>query len=72
MPEVFEGLMPGRYALIVDGNTQQQKTIFVEDTGNVQTFEYKMWTVADTALAAGCVAIVCAAFAFLLLRRKRK
>ena len=72
MPEVFEGLVPGRYALIVDGNTQQQKTIFVEDTGDVQTFEYKMWTVADTALAAGCVAIVCAAFAFLLLRRKRK
>ena len=70
--EVFEGLAPGRYALIVDGNTQQQQTIFVEDTGEVQSFEYTMWTTADTLMAAGGVAAVCAASAFLILRRKKK
>lgn len=72
MPEVFEGLAPGRYALIVDGNTKQQQSIFVEDVSQVQTFEYKMWTGMDTALCAGFIAAGCLVVMLVLRRRHRK
>lgn len=72
MPEVFEGLEPGRYSLIVDGNTRQQKTIFVEDAAEVQSIEYKLWTTMDTVLVSGGVAFVVLLAVILLRLRRRK
>lgn len=72
MPEVFEGLAPGRYSLIVDGNTKQQKSIFVEDAAEVQAMEYKLWTTTDTMIAAGSAAAVVLLVLLLLRLRHRK
>ena len=72
MPEVFEGLAPGRYSLIIGGSTQQQKSFVVEDEAQVQMIEYKMWTSMDTAMCAGGIAAVCLLVVLVLGRRRRK
>lgn len=69
MPETFTGLTPGRYSLVVGGNTKNQLTFFVEDTADIQDIEYALWTSMDTGIgAAGVIAagLVCV----LAFRRK--
>lgn len=72
MPEVFEGLAPGRYALIVDGNAKQQKTFVVEEAADVQTIEYKQWTGTDTLIIAGGIAALCLIVVIVLGIRRKK
>lgn len=69
MPETFTGLAPGRYSLVVGGNTKDQLTFLVEDVADVQEIEYALWTGADTGIGAAAVAaagLVCV----LVFRRK--
>lgn len=72
MPETFTGLAPGRYSLVIDGNTKNQKTFFVEDVSDIQNIEYALWSSTDTAIGAAGVAAVCLLCVLALRRKNRK
>lgn len=71
IPETFTGLTPGRYSLVVDGNTKNQLTFLVEDVADVQDIEYALWSGTDTGIGAAGVAAVCL-LSVLVFRRKSK
>lgn len=56
MPETLEGLLPGRYYLVLDGDTRKRSTITVKDTAELQAFAYSIWSGTDTMVAAGAAA----------------
>lgn len=72
MPETFTGLAPGRYSLVVGGNTKNQMTFLVEDTSDIQEIEYALWTGADTGIGAACVAAAGLACLLVFRRKGRK
>lgn len=74
MAHRVEGLTPGDYYICVNGQKQSQKHITVEDTKEIQSYSYSVWTTADIAAAAaiGLFAVGAAAGGAALLRRRKQ
>lgn len=72
MPETLQGLQPGRYYLVLNGNLQERKMITVEDTMELQSFAYSIWSGTDTLVVIGGVAVLCGVTAYLIKLRKKK
>lgn len=72
MPQTLQGLKPGRYYLVLGGDTQERKMISVKDTYELQAFAYNLWSFTDTGIvivAAGAAIVV---IVYLVNRRKKK
>ena len=69
---VLEGLDPGEYRVVIDGNESKSRTINVEDTVDVQTYTFYRWTTVDIGIvfAAALAAIGLLAGAAFWLRHR--
>lgn len=72
--QIFEGLAPGEYKVVVNGNLEGAQRIAVRQTAEMQTYYCVQWTTNDigalciaAAIAAGLIAL-----AALLIRRRRR
>lgn len=72
MPQTLEGLKPGRYYLVLGGDTQDRKMISVKDTFELQDFAYDLWSFTDTGIVIAAVGAGIVVVIYLVNRRKRK
>ncbi|MBQ8555342.1 MAG: hypothetical protein IJ438_05640 [Clostridia bacterium] len=72
MRQTLEGLAPGRYSLVVDGDMTQQKSVTVEDGAQLQVYEYALWSGTDTIIVVCAVAGLCLLIAIVVRVRKGK
>lgn len=72
MPQTLEGLAPGRYYLVLNGDTQERKMISVKDTVELQSFAYSLWSLTDTGIVIVVIGAACGLVACLVTRRKKK
>ena len=70
---VIEGLVPGEYRIILDGDENKSYPIVVDDVIEVQNFVFDKWTPADIGLiAVGCLVFAGAiAVVVFVIRRRR-
>ena len=70
---IIEGLEPGEYRLVVDGNEAKAYTITVNDEVNIQAFIFSIWTLRDICIVVfGVLAGVGVLAGIILLVRRRK
>ena len=70
---VIEGLVPGEYSLLLNGDQDNATNIIVADTIDLQAFSVEKWTMIDTGIvgiAAMITAAILAALAFLIKRNR--
>lgn len=72
MPQTLEGLKPGRYYLVLNGDTQERKMISVKDTVELQNFAYSLWSMTDTGIVIAAIGAACGLVAWLIQLRKKK
>lgn len=71
LEQTIEGLSPGEYKIIFDGNKDQEQRIKVEDKTEIQEFQFERWTTADIGAIAGLLVAAAGLIAFLITIRKR-
>ena len=73
--QVIEGLAPGEYKLVVNGNMEGAQRIQVRQTAEMQQFYCKRWMTSDIGLLCGlsaiAVGVVFLAVYFIRRRRRR-
>lgn len=72
MPQTLEGLKPGRYYLVLGGDTQDRRMISVKDTFELQDFAYNLWSFTDTGIVMAAVGAGVVLVIYLVNRRKKK
>ena len=76
LEQTIEGLTPGEYMVIINGNKDQAQTIRVEDKTELQAFSFEQWTVADIGAIIGVSFVVIGMIVILVIvgkhRRQRK
>ena len=70
---VIEGLVPGEYRIILDGDENKSYPIVVDDVIEVQNFIFDKWTPADIGLIAVACLVLAGAIAVVVfvIRRRR-
>ena len=71
LEQTIEGLTPGEYQIIFEGNKEQAQKIVVEDKVEIQEFQFERWTTADIGAIAGLLVVAAGFIAFLISIRKR-
>ena len=71
LEQTIEGLTPGEYQIIFEGNKEQAQKIVVEDKVEIQEFQFELWTTADIGAIAGLLVAAAGLIAFLITIRKR-
>lgn len=72
MPQTIQGLAPGRYYLVLNGDTQERRMISVKDTWELQDFAYNLWSFTDTGIVIAVAGAVIVIVVYLVNRRKKK
>lgn len=73
--KILEGIEPGEYEVVLNGNERTVSRITVEDTGEMQPFHYTIWTVEDIGFVVGASVVgigLVLLIGFFLKQRKRK
>lgn len=71
LEQTIEGLSPGEYEIIFEGNKEQAQKIVVEDKTEIQEFQFERWTTADIGTILGAILVLSGLSAFLISIRKR-
>lgn len=74
LSEEIDGLQPGRYSLVVNGQTDRMIELNVEDTKEVQSFDQAIWDSASLAVvgAAAVLLLIGLTLLLVLARKHRK
>lgn len=72
LEQTIEGLTPGEYMVIINGNKDQAQTIRVEDKTELQAFSFEQWTVADIGAIIGVSFVVIGMIVILVIVGKRR
>ena len=71
---VIEGLAPGEYRIVIDGNEEKAYPVVVGDVVEIQEYVFDKWTAMDIALiVAACLAAagIIAGLSFVIRRRSK-
>lgn len=73
LEQLIEGLTPGEYRVVLNGHQEEAHTLIVENTPQMQSFYFTMWTTADLGVLVILLLVVCVLLALVvvLIRRKR-
>ncbi|MGN0243024.1 MAG: collagen binding domain-containing protein [Lachnospiraceae bacterium] len=71
LEQTVEGLAPGTYMVVLDGNKEKKLEIIVEDKTELQTYQFERWTVADIGTILGLSLIFVGAVIFVSINLKR-
>lgn len=72
LEQTIEGLTPGEYMVIINGNKDQAQKIHVEDKTELQAFSFEQWTVADIGAIIGVSFVVIGMIVILVIVGKRR
>lgn len=72
LEQTIEGLTPGEYMVIINGNKDQAQKIRVEDKTELQAFSFEQWTVADIGAIIGVSFVVIGMIVILVIVGKRR
>lgn len=72
LEQTIDGLTPGEYMVIINGNKDQAQTIRVEDKTELQAFSFEQWTVADIGAIIGVSFVVIGMIVILVIVGKRR
>lgn len=72
LEQIIEGLTPGEYMVIINGNKDQAQKIRVEDKTELQAFSFEQWTVADIGAIIGVSFVVIGMIVILVIVGKRR
>lgn len=73
LEQLLEGLEPGEYHLVLNGRTKEAQTLIVENTAQMQSFYFTMWTTMDLGALTILLLVIVAllAGAIILIRRRQ-
>ena len=73
LEQTIEGLTPGEYIVVLDGNKDQEQKIVVEDKIELQEYQFQRWTTSDISavLAAGLLLAGALVLMIFLIKRAR-
>lgn len=73
LEQLLEGLTPGEYHLVLNGRQKEAQTFIVENTADMQSFYFSVWTTTDLSVLIILLLVVVALLAavIILIRRKQ-
>ncbi|MCI6374847.1 MAG: hypothetical protein MR821_06095, partial [Clostridiales bacterium] len=73
LEQLLEGLTPGEYHLVLNGRQKEAQTFIVENTADMQSFYFSVWTTTDLGALIILLLVVVALLAavIILIRRKQ-
>lgn len=75
LEQTIEGLTPGEYMVVIDGNTDKGEKITVEEKTDLQTFRFDKWTAIDIAVITALILLIIGIivlFVHIAKRRRRE
>ena len=71
--QVVEGLSPGEYRIVLNGQMARARNITIQNTSEMQSFYLSVWTTTDIGVLVFIVLVLILVLltVFYLLRRKR-
>lgn len=71
LEQTIEGLTPGEYMVVFDGDKSKEQKIVVEDQTEIQDFQFDRWTTADIGAILALSLFFIGFIAFLVIFSKR-
>ena len=72
LEQLLEGLAPGEYHLVLNGRANEAQTLIVENTAQMQSFYFTMWTTADLGVLVILLLIVVVLLVVVIILVRRK